>query len=74
MSNTPFNRDNVPRILAAGAALAVIGVVAFILLWVMMGNVATLPRLLVAMCIPPAIIAAILGVYILVTRAKDDQA
>ncbi len=72
MSNTPLNGNNMPRIITAGVILAVVGIVAFILLWAMMGSagVAMLPRLLVSLCIPPAIIAAAIGVYIL-TRSKS---
>jgi hypothetical protein len=74
MSKMPFNGNNLPRIVIAGVALAVFGVIAFILIWGLMGSagVANLPRLLVSMCIPPALIAAILGVYILVSRSKSE--
>ena len=72
MSNSPINGNNLPRVATAGAILAVVGIVAFIALWVLMGSagVATLPRLLVSLCIPPALIALIIGVYILVSRSK----
>lgn len=69
MSNSPspIDKQNLPRIAVIGAAFAVLGIVLFIVLWVMMGNagVEQLPRLVVSVCLPPAIIAAILGVYIL---------
>ncbi len=75
MSNAPLNGNNMTRILIAGMLLAVVGVGSFVLIWGMMGSagVANLPRLLVSMCIPPAIIALIMGVYILVTRSKADD-
>ena len=69
MSNTPnpIDSQNLPRIAIIGAVLAVLGVVLFIVIWVMMGNagVEQLPRLVVSICLPPAIIAAILGAYVL---------
>ncbi|MBE2269082.1 MAG: hypothetical protein IAE80_12695 [Anaerolinea sp.] len=73
MSNTPLNGNNLPRIAIAGAVLAVVGIGLFLLLWVLMGSmgVSSLPRLIVSLCIPPAIIAAIIGVYILVTRSRQ---
>lgn len=70
MSNSPspIDKQNLPRIAIVGAVLAVLGIVLFIVIWVIMGNagVQQLPRLVVSVCLPPAIIAAILGVYILV--------
>lgn len=74
MSNSPFNKQNVPRMVTAGVVLAVVGVGAFIVIWLLMGNagVANLPRLVVSLCVPPALIAAILGVYILVSRSKSE--
>lgn len=75
MSNTPFNGNNVPRIVIAGVVLATLGVIAFIVIWVLMGSagVPNLPRLLVSMCIPPALIAALIGVYILVRGGSKAE-
>lgn len=72
MSNTPLNGNNLPRIAAIGAILAVFGIVLFLVLWAFMGSmgVDSLPRLIVSLCLPPAILAVILGVVILVRRSK----
>jgi hypothetical protein len=69
MSNTPepLNQTNLSRGLVAGAVLAVLGIGLFIGLWVIMGSmgVSNAARLLVSLCIPPAIIALIIGAYVL---------
>jgi hypothetical protein len=69
MSNTPepLNQTNLSRGLVAGALLAVLGIGLFIGLWVIMGSmgVSNAARLLVSLCIPPAIIALIIGGYVL---------
>lgn len=53
-----------------GALLAVMGVVMFALIWVAMGSagVANAPRLFTAMCVPPAIIGVLVGLYWLFAR------
>jgi lipopolysaccharide export LptBFGC system permease protein LptF len=69
MGNTPepLNSAKLSRGLIAGAVLAVVGIGLFIALWVILGSmgVSNAARLLVSLCIPPAIIALILGGYIL---------
>ena len=72
MSNSPspMNKNILTRAGIAGALLAVLGIVLFIILWVMLGSaqVASLPRLFTSLCVPPAVIAAIIGAYILIKR------
>lgn len=55
-----------------GLGLAAGGIGLFILLWVVLGNagIDTFARLMIAICVPPALIALAVGVYFLVTRAK----
>ena len=62
------------RPLLIGGSLALAAVVLFILLWVIMGNagVEALPRLLVSLCVPPAIIAVVVGAYILIARPGNS--
>ena len=72
MSNPPppLNKNNLTRAGVAGAGLAILGIVLFVVLWVLLGSaqLASAPRLFASLCIPPAIIAGIIGVYILVKR------
>ncbi|MBE2184124.1 MAG: hypothetical protein IAE89_11905 [Anaerolineae bacterium] len=61
---------NYGRALIAGAFLAVLGVVIFILLWASLGGagVANAPRLFISMCVPPAVIGLVFGLYALFGR------
>jgi hypothetical protein len=59
----------------AGAVLAVLAIILFGVLWVVLGNagLSQTPRLFAALCIPPGVIAAIIGVYILVARPYANK-
>ncbi len=61
---------NYGRALIAGAFLAVLGVVIFVLLWAALGSagVANAPRLFISMCVPPAVIGLVVGLYALFGR------
>lgn len=50
-----------------GVALAVFGIIAFIILWVLLGSAGMnqTPRLFVALCVPPLLFAVIIGVIAL---------
>jgi len=81
MGNTPepINTKTIWRVAIAGAALAVVGIGSFIGLWILLGEAgfSDVPRLFASMCIPPALIAGIIGVYILVFNPHaqtDDDA
>ncbi|MBK8026595.1 MAG: hypothetical protein IPK19_35710 [Chloroflexi bacterium] len=72
MSNNqnPFDPATLRRMLTAGAILAVGGIILFVLLWLALGsaNVQNFPRLILSLCVPPAIIALLLGGYFLISR------
>ena len=73
MNTTPgFDRGRIGRGLAMGLVLAVFGIGGFILLWNGLGSLGLeqFPRLILSMCLPPAGIALVMGVYILVFRAR----
>lgn len=67
-----------PKILSragiAGFVMAVAGVGMFFLLWIGLGSagVDTFMRLILSICVPPALMAFVIGVYMLVTRKKTD--
>lgn len=67
-----LDRKLITRAGLMGLVLAAGGIGLFILLWVVMGNAGldTFARLIIAICVPPALIALAVGVYFLVTRAK----
>jgi hypothetical protein len=72
MSNSPnpFERPALAKASVFGVGLAVFGVIAFLVIWVLMGNagVDNLPRLLISLCVPPLLIVLIVGGYVLVSR------
>lgn len=69
MSETPspINKSVLSRPTLGVVGLAAFGVVLFIGLWVVLGHVGVeqFARLLVSLCIPPAAIAAMVGIYFL---------
>jgi hypothetical protein len=67
-----LDRKLITRAGFIGLVLAAGGIGLFVLLWVVLGNagIDTFARLMIAICIPPALIALAVGVYFLVTRAK----
>ncbi len=66
----PLNKGMLRRANIAGISLAVGGIILFIILWTALGalNVQPFARLMVSLCLPPAIIAGVVGIYILVAR------
>ncbi len=69
-----MNRNSLSRLGVAGVVVAVAGVVLFVVLWAILGQmgVDTVARLLVAFCLPPALLALVIGAYILVVKPKRD--
>jgi len=61
------------RAAIAGAVLAVLGVGLFILLYVLLSDAPDLPRLLVSLCVPPAVMAVIVGGYLLATARHTSE-
>jgi len=72
MSPDPTDRQRLTRALVYGAVLSAAGVALFVLLFIGMSGLDNTPRLFISMCIPPAIIALVLGVYILVVRGRQS--
>jgi hypothetical protein len=74
MSNTPspLNGRNLTRAGVAGAVLAILAIVLFVVLWVVLGSfkMDAMPRLFASLCVPPAVLAGIMGVYILTRKPK----
>lgn len=73
MGNAPLNKQTLSRATIVGVGLAVLGIVLFIVLWVVFGQMGltSLPRLIGSLCIPPAVIAALIGAYILFVRPSN---
>jgi len=71
----PVNPRNLSRAGIAGLVLGILGIVLFIVLWIVLGNagVDQLPRLLLSLCLPPAFMAGILGAYILIAHPTPPK-
>lgn len=70
MANSPAPMDS-KRIMRAsvfGVGLAVFGIIAFVVLWLGLSGLENAPRLFASLCVPPLLIAVIVGVYTLVSR------
>lgn len=70
-----LNRRNLSRATLVAMALAVGGIVLFIVLWIGLGRIGldNFPRLMLSMCIPPAIIAALIGGYLLLVQPRKKD-
>ncbi len=68
----PINRNALSRAGVAGAVLAVIGIILFVVCWLISGQfgMTQFPRIVLSLCLPPAILAAAIGIYILVARPR----
>ena len=74
MNNIPGPlREPLSRASIIGAVLGVFAIILFIILWIVLGQAGISPmsRLLGALCVPPAVIAAIIGGYILIARPNS---
>lgn len=69
-STRGLNRKIVSRAVIVGLGLAVSAVVLFGALWVLLGNagVDQFPRLMLSICVPPALMAALIGGFFLLVR------
>lgn len=66
----PFQKATV-RASIIGVGVAVFGIVAFVVLWLLLAGLDDGPRLFTAMCVPPLLIALLVGGYALVLRRSD---
>ena len=59
----------------AGVALGGFGISAFLVIWFLLGQAGTsdFPRLMASLCLPPALIAAIIGLYMLIIQPKSQD-
>jgi lipopolysaccharide export LptBFGC system permease protein LptF len=75
MANTPspFDGKRIVRASGVGVAFAIIGIVAFIGLWIVLGQagLANAPRLFTSMCVPPLLIAILFGIYTLIVKRRS---
>jgi hypothetical protein len=74
-NQNPFDMKLLLRVGGAGIVLALVGIGLFVLVWNALGRagVADFPRLFASICVPPAGIAGILGLYLLIFYPSDSQ-
>lgn len=74
MSEPPELKRGLLRAQIAVAVLAVLAIGAFIVLWNLLGSAGfeDFPRLILSMCLPPAVIAIVVGIYVLIFRARGS--
>lgn len=72
MGRLPTGRPDLSRLWIAGAVLALVGTAFFIALYITLAEAEPVARVLISMCVPPAVIAGLIGVYILVVRPSSD--
>ncbi len=73
MSNSPNPiRRALSRASIIGAVLGIGAIILFIVLWVALSgtDLSLIARILLSLCIPPALLAALMGVYLLVIRPR----
>lgn len=58
--------------LIIGAALAIVGIGLFLLLWNLFASLGELPRIVLSLCIPPALMGIGLGGYVLVRGGQKS--
>jgi hypothetical protein len=65
----------IKRTALAGAVLALVGIVLFVLIWFGLGNasMSQFARIVLSICIPPILMAAGMGVYFLLVRPAPKQ-
>ena len=77
MSKTPVpvSQRTFLRAGIIGAGLGFLGVGVFIGLWILLdqAGIADFPRLITALCIPPALIALIIGLYMLIVQPDSRR-
>jgi lipopolysaccharide export LptBFGC system permease protein LptF len=69
MNESPETR-RLKRAAVWGVILALGGVVFFVVLWVGFASVDQVQRLIIALCVPPGVIALLVGGYFLLTQRQ----
>jgi lipopolysaccharide export LptBFGC system permease protein LptF len=62
---SPVNKQAMSRATTAGVILSIVAIVLFVVFWLVLGQVGLehIPRLLLSLCVPPAIISVIAVFY-----------
>lgn len=71
----PVNKQSLSRAGIIGGVLGTIGILMFVILWVVLdqAGVQTYTRMFLALCVPPAVIALLVGLYALRMRSRLNK-
>ncbi len=69
-----MDNKTLTRTVIAGGVLSGLGIALFFLLWFGLGSaqVAQLPRVVLSVCLPPAIMAMVVGLYFIIARGSTQ--
>ncbi len=72
---SPTNKKTIYRVQIVVIAIALVGIVLFVGFWLFLGEAGMddFPRLIASFCIPPAIIALAMGIYMVLTYPKRND-
>ena len=74
----PLNKQNLSKATLIAAVMAVGGIALFFVIWMALADLNQFARLMLAMCVPPGVMAALVGGYLLLVQpkraAKDKRA
>lgn len=59
-----------PRVAMLGAVVGIAGILLFVVLWMVLEGQPNTVRLFVSLCLPPGIMALLVGGYMLVSRPR----
>jgi len=71
---SPFSKETLSKASTLGVTLGVGGVALFVVIWLLLENAGLeqIPRLLISLCLPPAIMAGLIGGYMLLARPRGS--
>ncbi len=77
MSQTPnpfgkLNPQSLSKATLVATLIAMGGIGLFILLWIALADLSQFARLMLSLCIPPGVMAALVGGYLLVVQPKRN--
>lgn len=68
-----LNSKQISRTVLGGLIVAAVAIGLFLLLWSALSGLDSFVRLFLSVCIPPAVMAAIVGIFFIATRARADS-
>lgn len=67
------NRQSLSRATLLAAVIAVGGIALFFILWVVLADLNQFARLMLSLCVPPGVMAAVVGGYLLLVQPKRND-